>query len=211
MKNLILLILMAFAFLPASPQVSHTCRSEWLLSYSNTDGMANYLVGEGSFREVPRFTILPNVEWDINYDFGEHFGMFSGLGFYNVGFLLRDDDTKYVWRSINVGVPLAFRIGNMEKNQYMFIGAEMEQSIHLKRKSICGKERIRHGEYFSNKINGLMPSMFIGINNDDFYMQLKVYLFDFVNKTYKFEDEMPFLDVNSGIFSFTFGYNYNRK
>jgi hypothetical protein len=69
-----------------------------------------------------RFSPVVNLQAMLNKDVNKNFGLFTGLALRNVGYITKDyidpaDSLNYKkkFRSYNLGIPLGFKVGNLEK------------------------------------------------------------------------------------------------
>ncbi len=77
----------------------------------------------------------------INYDPVRLFGLFSGIGVRNVGYIYDDytdpdtgDKEKKKFRNYNIGIPLGIKIGNLER-LFVYGGYEIEFPLAYKEKT----------------------------------------------------------------------------
>ena len=76
MKTVILLISILLTCLSLSKaQVYYSSSAENILSFGNVSGLEEYLTEnpDANLIEKPRFSIIPNIERNINYDFCQYF------------------------------------------------------------------------------------------------------------------------------------------
>jgi hypothetical protein len=141
---------------------------------------------------VVRFTAFFNGQSQRHYNFSNHFGLFTGIGLHNVGLInkydLPDGEFKMKQRMYSIGVPLAFKLGNMVNGGYIALGAEAEYMFQYKRKIWYKGNDTKMSEWFSDKVNGFNPSLFADIRfHNGTFFRFKYYINDFlVNKTTSF-------------------------
>lgn len=112
-----------------------------------------------------RFTWFINFGMNINHDFGNHFGVFSGLGIKNIGFIekFHSLDSTVKRRVYALGAPLGFKIGNLAKRNFVMLGAGADLALHYKEKGFIrrgNKDKTR--EWFSDRTPLIMPNVFLG-------------------------------------------------
>ena len=120
----------------------------------------------GSDRELTtvRFSML-NIGNNFNYDFDEHFGIYTGVGIKNIGFIEKNGDSTTKRRVYTVGVPLGFKLGNLQKNQYGFIGGGVDFPINYREKRFVErKDKYKFNEFFSDRTDDFMPYLFAGFS-----------------------------------------------
>jgi hypothetical protein len=148
--------------------------------------------GGQTLDNIVRFTGFFNAQSQRHYNFSNHFGIFTGIGFHNVGLLNKYDTLggkfEIKQRAYSIGVPLAFKLGAMEKGSYIALGAEAEYMFQYKRKVWYKGNDTKTSEWFSNEVNQFNPSLFADIRfHNGTFFRFKYYLNDFLsNKTTSF-------------------------
>lgn len=144
-----------------------TSGGEFIFSLANAE-FANH-------QRVPvnlRFTMFLHLSDYWNYDLNDHLGLFTGLSLRNIGMITKEDytyrdklytDVKTKRRSYAAGIPFAVKIGVFSKNFYLFAGGQYEWLFHYKEKHFVNNLKIKSTEWFSNKTNTFVPSVFGGI------------------------------------------------
>jgi hypothetical protein len=149
---------------------------------------------EGSLDSKMRFTGWFHLSQNNHIDFGSRAGIFYGAAMRNVGLIYTvrhdNDEHKYKKRVYTVGMPVAFKIGNMTNFSYFYFGGEIETPLHFKQKHFRnGKKVSKEDEWFSSRTYAFMPSMMFGRQfSGGWNLCFKWYLRDFFNKDYKGED-----------------------
>jgi hypothetical protein len=147
-----------------------------IVDYKNGDA-ANTNLRYSSFFHFGEF---------IHHDFGDHVGIFSGIGMRNVGFIREEQDVKTKYRSYNLGVPLALKAGSFSRNLYFFGGAEYEWMFHFKQKVFDNGDKIKYNRWFSNRTPAFIPSVFAGFQFPaGMQLKFRYYLDNFLNNKYK--------------------------
>ncbi len=133
---------------------------------------------------IVRFSAFFHVAQQIHVDFGRTAGFYTGWGIRNVGFINRlDDSVKIKQRSYSLGIPLALKIGNMEKQVWLAAGAEAGLMFAYKQKVFYAGEKFKDHEWFSDKVNIFNPSVFAEIHfRKGGYIKAKYYLNNFLKK-----------------------------
>jgi len=132
-----------------------------------------------------RFSLFFHAGQFVHVDFGNTVGFFSGLGLRNIGFITEQNDIRIKYRSYNLGIPLAFKIGSFSHNTFLFAGAEYEWMFHFKQKVITGGEKTKYNKWFSNRTPAFIPSVFAGIQFPKGpQIKFRYYLDDFLNHNY---------------------------
>jgi hypothetical protein len=132
-------------------------------------------------RNIVRFTIFLHLNQQFHYDFSKKAGFFTGISLRNVGIITDLNDTVRVKQRVyTLGVPVAIKLGNMHGTN-VALGAEAELAFHYKQKNFVNGERRRTTQWFSDRTNLFLPSVFAQINfKDGLYLKYKYYLTDFL-------------------------------
>lgn len=158
---------------------------EFIFSGANFEGSAegtNYDANDNSWsssinadgsKSPVRFSMVFHFQALAHYNFGKSAGIFTGLTCRNVGFTQNKAQTATtpefasVYRTYTVGIPLAFKIGNMEKHFSLYAGAEAGFAFNYKEKHFNGNNRQnrqnKKSEWFSGRTNWFQPQIFAGI------------------------------------------------
>ncbi len=143
-----------------------------------------------------RFTMFFHYGNYVNYDFNNYIGLYSGGAIRNVGFITEDEghltvasNEKIKRRAYTLGVPLAVKVGNFDKHYWFYAGGEYELLFHYKQKLFVGNDKTKYTEWFSDRTNLFVPSVFAGIQfPGGIDLRFKYYLDDFLNKDFSGED-----------------------
>jgi hypothetical protein len=177
------------------------------LIFSNNNSAANLISPQNIIytpSHVVRFTAFLHLQGQSHYNFTNHFGLYTGLGIRNVGLInhydYNGDEISIKQRSYSLGVPLAFKFGNVVRNRFIALGAELEWMFAYKMKVLYKGQKLKNYEWFSNNVNAINPSVFAEIHfSRHTYLKAKYYLKDFLaNKT-----STVYLPFSSDTFSYT--------
>ncbi len=163
---------------------------------------------------VPRYTLFFNIGTNYNYDFSDHFGVFSGTNIKNIGLITKDNSVKIKQRVYTLGVPLGIKIGDLHDGFMFFTGAEADLAFNYKQKTfVDGDKKEKFNEWFSKRTPLLMPSVFAGFQfNDKFNLKFQYYLNNFFNQDYKDNNGVkPYQNTDARLFFVTIGYNFKPK
>ncbi|MBS4060321.1 MAG: hypothetical protein KG029_07985 [Bacteroidetes bacterium] len=136
---------------------------------------------------VIRFSPVFNSQNHINRDFGDYFGMFSGLNVRNVGFIFKDEAgsgrTKY--RTYNLGIPIGVKLGNLKEN-FLYGGYEIEFPFNYKEKRFVNEKKTeKFSVWFSKRVPTYYHSFILGLElKSGINFKLKYYLTSFFNKDF---------------------------
>ncbi|MRG47702.1 outer membrane beta-barrel protein [Chitinophaga sp. SYP-B3965] len=166
-------------------------------------------------RNIPRFTMFFNVGKNYNYDFSNNFGIFSGLNIKNIGLISKPNDSvKLKQRVYTLGVPLGIKIGNLRDGFFFFAGGEYDLAFNYKEKYFLdGDKKSKFNEWFSDRTDLLMPSVFAGVRfQPGFGVKVQYYLNDFFNKDYSETvngvKQQPYKDIKAQMLFVTLSYNF---
>ena len=165
-----------------------------------------------SVNSIPRFTMFFNLGTNVNYDVNRHFGMFSGVNLSNIGMITEDGSVKRKQRVYAVGVPIGIKVGDLKKF-FVYAGAEAAFAINYKEKRfVDGKKVEKFNEWFSERSNAFMPSVFAGFQTEKgFGLKVQYYLNDFLNQSFSQDGLKPYAGVQSQLFFVSLGYSFNKK
>ncbi|MCX2742972.1 hypothetical protein OO013_03795 [Mangrovivirga sp. M17] len=139
-----------------------------------------------------RFSAVFHINHEWHVDFSNNFGMYFGASIRNIGMITRDEapyseeDNKIKRRAYTIGIPLAFKLGNFDERIFFFGGGELEVPFVYKEKLfIEGDKEAKNTEWFSGKVNPLLPSVFAGFQfPKGTSVKFKYYLNDFLDDSY---------------------------
>ena len=161
-----------------------------------------------------RFSAWLHVGEYIHLNFGNNIGFYTGLAMRNVGFITEEDDIKIKYRSYNLGLPIAIKLGSFRDMVYVFGGAEYEWMFHFKQKTFINDEKIKFSEWFSNRTPAFIPSVFGGLQlPKGIHLTFKYYLNNFLNHNYQgsneYNDYTVFSNTQLWYISLSFQFNYS--
>jgi hypothetical protein len=192
MKKILLLsafsIIMASTYLNAQ-KVYPITSGALLFQFSNVE-----LVNSNVTNRPPRFTCFFHWGQYYHFDIVDNFGFYTGLALRNVGFIYDEDiPQKTIRRSYTLGIPIAVKLGSFKNHLYIFGGGEYEMLFHYKGKRWYSNDRkgskVKDTEWFSNKTELFVPSVFAGIQfPKGINIKFKYYLGDFLNLDYEGPD-----------------------
>ena len=173
----------------SSQDVYSVSSGEMLFQLSET------VLGGVDVLERMRFTLFPHFGEYWHLDFGNSLGLYTGMALRNVGFTYDEDVPlqKTIRRSLNLGVPLAVKLGSFKHHFYLYGGGEYELLFHYKAKRWDSHDRDgtkrTEREWFSDKTQRFIPSAFVGAQlPGGFNIKVKYYLDDFLNLDYTGRD-----------------------
>jgi hypothetical protein len=138
--------------------------TEWIFTFPVLD-VRTYGQPNDHSGGIVRFAPVFNPRGLVQYDFTDHVGFFTGLGFRNLGFIYAVPDTtvRYKYRAYTVGVPVGLKIGRMHRTLF-FVGYEIELPFNYKEKRFENEKRVdRFNVWFSDRTEPFYHSMMLGI------------------------------------------------
>lgn len=147
---------------------------------------------------VLRFSGFLNYQSQFHYNFSKRMGIYTGLGIRNVGFINRlNDSIKIKQRVYAAGIPLALKLGDLEKSAYLAIGGEMELFFNYKQKTFYSDTKSKFDEWFSDRTELFNPSVFLEVKGKrGNYIRFKYYIKDFL------KDDKQTVTVNNVVNTF---------
>jgi hypothetical protein len=134
-----------------------------------------------------RFSML-NFGINLHYDFSPGFGIFSGVGIKNIGFIEQFDTPDYTrkHRVYSLGVPLGIKIGKLKERTFLFLGGGVDLPVHYKVKWFADRnDKEKFSEWFSTATPRVMPYVFAGYSFDPgLTVKLQYYPTNFLNEDY---------------------------
>jgi len=159
-----------------------------------------------------RFAPVINLSTMLNVDLATNFGLFTGLAVRNVGYIYDNyyDYTeaatyKKKFRSYNLGVPLGFKIGNLDRT-FLYAGYEVELAFLYKEKTFEGGDKINTiTGWFSDRQQLFQHGFLVGVQFPyGANLKFKYYLSEFHNRDFvNSNDVKPYEALDSHIFYFS--------
>lgn len=137
---------------------------------------------------VPRFTAVVNFGFSLHYDVSNKFGLLSGVGLRNMGFIEKQGDRTYKHRVYSLGIPLGIKFGDLRNRNFAFGGAGVDFPFHYKEKTFVSRSnKTKQSEWFGAQTPRVLPFFFLGHSWDPgITIKLQYYPTNFVNEDYRF-------------------------
>lgn len=151
--------------------------------------------GDSKFTTL-RFTYVVNLGMNYNYDFTNHFGLFTGLGIKNIGLINKYGDSTVKRRVYTIGVPLGFKVGNLRNRNYFFAGGGVDVPFNYREKGFVERRhKEKFSEWFSDRTPQFMPYVFAGFSLDPgITLKFQYYPGNFFNQDFTTKDKVTGLD-----------------
>jgi hypothetical protein len=192
-----------------SPMVYGSFSLEMIFSFATIDNQG-YTQGN-----IMRWAPVINPQSMVNIDFNNIFGLYTGLAIRNVGFIyenpLDSNNTKFKYRTYNLGIPVGFKIGKLDKMLF-FAGYEVEFPFVYKEKHFVNEEKVdKDVIWFSNRVEPVQSSLMAGIQLPyGATIKFKYYLTNFHNRDYiamvNGAETKPY-DFKSNVWYFSLAWN----
>ena len=213
MKNTLIILIFCFLTEISGFSQSRTyvaSGAEMIFSFANIKDQG---VSESS---ILRWAPVLNLQSVLNRDINRNFGLFTGIGVRNVGYIY-DNYTdpsdqniyKKKFRSYNVGIPLGFKIGDLD-NLFFYGGYEVEFPFLYKEKTIeDGDKTNTTTGWFSHRQELIQHGFLVGVQLPrGINLKFKYYLSEFHNQNYTQSDGVkPYSGLESHVMYFSLGYN----
>jgi hypothetical protein len=150
---------------------------EMIFSFAAIDYEGN---DQGS---ILRWAPVFNIQGLVNLDFANTFGLFTGLGIRNVGFIhdVPNTSIRMKYRTYNLGIPVGLKIGKLDF-MFLFAGYEIEFPFHYKEKKFENEVKDKFGVWFSDRVEPVQHSFLAGIQFPlGMTIKFKYYLTNFHN------------------------------
>lgn len=209
MKNIALTLSFLFSILFAQAQVKKYSTSSGELIFS----FADYTINGQAINNPVRFTCFFHLGINQHFDFTDRIGMYTGGAIRNVGFTSTSGDSMVKRRNYYIGIPLAIKLGNLNKDTYIYGGVEGEFAIHYKEKTFVNEDKVsKVPVWFSEKTNPFLPSAFVGLNfKGGLNLKFKYYLKDFYNPNYTQGGVKIYENTTSQMFYFALSMNIRNS
>jgi len=207
-KNVLVLIGSMLLAFPGFGQSKTYLTSGGEMIFSFASITANGHNVSSTMRWAPVF----NAQTMVNKDLNSNFGLFTGIALRNVGFI--DDQYadpssgniyKKKFRSYNVGIPLGFKIGDLNK-LFLYAGYEVELPFLYKEKTFEGGDKIdKITGWFSNRENLFQHGFLVGVQFPyGLNLKFKYYLSEFNNQSYTdARGNKPYAGLKANVFYFS--------
>ena len=114
-----------------------------------------------------------------------------------------------------LGVPLAIKLGSFKDNFYIYAGGEYELLFHYKQKLFVDGDKTKYSEWFSDRTNRFLPSVFAGVQfPKGVNLQFKYYLDDFLNRDFRGTDfgvPVSYANYKTQIYYISLSFNLRNK
>lgn len=211
MRKLFFLSLIVILLRPAIGQAQALKDSLPYFSGSGEIILAFSDINQGTVSSIPRFSLFLHFQEQINWNLSRRIGFYSGLALRNIGLIYKLEDPmvgreiKYKQRAYTLGLPLAIKIGNMNKRTFVFAGGEIEWAFAYKQKTFDSGHKDVYTEWFGNQVHQFLPSVFAGLQlTKGTNIKFKYYLSDFLNQGYSRLDNGQYIKPFAGLSTHVF-------
>jgi len=133
-----------------------------------------------------RFSYIVNFGFNLNFDFNRHFGLFTGAGVKNIGFIEKFADSTVKRRVYTLGVPLGVRIGDLSRRNFLFLGGGVDVPFNYREKGFVDRgDKEKFNEWFSERTPSFLPYLFAGVSaSPGITFKLQYYPGNLLNRDY---------------------------
>lgn len=119
--------------------------------------------GKDRYLSTLRFSYFFNVGLHFNYNYDEHFGIYTGVGIRNIGLIEKNGDTTIKRRVYTLNVPVGFKIGNLGKKNYLILGGGIDVPFNYREKRYTERrDKEIFNEWFTDRTPSVMPYLQLG-------------------------------------------------
>ena len=156
------------------------------LDFAMLSTSINSRPGKSTYLTMPRFTAVVNFGFSFHYDLSDHFGLMSGIGLKNMGFIDKINDTTIKHRVYSIGIPLGIKIGDLRNRNFVFLGGGLDFPFNYRQKRFVERsEKQKYNEWFGKQTPGVLPFVFAGYSWDPgITLKLQYYPTHFLNENY---------------------------
>jgi len=184
-----------------------TSGMEMIFSFADVD------YDKGGTNNIMRWAPVLNLQGLYNVDFSETVGIYTGLGFRNVGYILdkyqdkEGHQVKKKFRTYNLGIPLGIKIGKMSKG-FIYGGYEVEFPFHYKEKTFKDDNKTKITAWFSDRVEQFQHAVIVGAQLPyGANIKFKYYFSEFHNQGKTESDGFkPYDGLTSNIFYFSLSF-----
>jgi hypothetical protein len=168
-------------------------------------------------KSVLRFAPVANYTLQAHKDFFKAFGIYTGIGIKNVGFITKSNtaDVTVKSRAYCLSVPVGLKFGNLKDEKYFFVAGELLTQLDYKEKVFTNGDKSKRKNFYDNDINRFNYSGSAGFNYKGFMIGAEYTFGDFFNSKYRFQPDRSNPSVTyagpskSNILTFYFGFRTN--
>jgi hypothetical protein len=210
MKKLLLILSLTviISFSQAQTDTYVTSGMEMIFSFADVD----YDIGGAE--NLMRWAPAINFQSLLNVDFSDNVGIYTGLGFRNVGYILDDymdqdgNAVKKKFRTYNLGIPFGLKLGKLDK-AFVYGGYEIELPFHYKEKTFLDDNKTKKTDWFSNRVEQFQHGVVVGVQLPyGTNIKFKYYFSEFHNQGYAEQSDgfKPYEGLTSNVFYFSLNF-----
>jgi hypothetical protein len=167
---------------------------------------------------VLRYSPMFNFGTNFNWDASKYAGLFVGWNVRNIGLITDDNKAvskdRYKRRLYTLGIPVAIKLGDLDKENFFYAGGEVSLAVHYKEKKFIDgdrKKKDKFTEWFSDRTPRIMTSAFAGFHfKEHFNLKAQYFFTNFFNKDYNGSGG-NYSTYKANPYFITFGYDFDLK
>lgn len=209
MKKLFILLALVgmFSFSQAQTETYFLSGMEMIFSFADIE------YDKGGESNPVRWAPVFNIHGQWNADFNDNIGIYTGLGFRNVGYIMdnyqMEDGTlaKKKFRTYNLAVPFGLKLGKLDK-AFVYGGYEIELPFHYKEKTFINDTKSKKTDFFSDRVEQFQQGVFVGVQlPGGANVKFKYYLTEFHNQGKTDGDFMPYKGLSTNVMYVSLTFN----
>ena len=140
-------------------------------------------------KSILRFAPVANYTLQAHKDFFKSFGIYTGIGVKNVGFITRNNSTDITVKSraYCISVPVGLKFGNLKDEKYLFIAGEFLTQLDYKEKVFTDGDKSKRKSFYNNDVNLFNYSGSIGLSFKGFIIGADYTFGNFFSDKYRFQ------------------------
>lgn len=186
-KIVVLLVLAVLLQLRVHAQVSYK-NTYWGNTVEMTFSSADISRPTKNDFATLRVSNVMNIGITLNHDFGKAFGIYTGIGIRNIGFIekIAITDSTVKRRVYCAEVPVGIKIGSLYRRRYLVLGGGGDFAFNYKEKGFVKRgDKEKFNEWLSDRTPLFMPFVFVGFSfNPGLVLKLQYYPQNFLNTGY---------------------------
>jgi hypothetical protein len=142
-------------------------------------------------KSILRFAPFANYTLQGHKDFSNKFGIYTGIGIKNVGFIARynSNDVIIKSRAYCLSIPVGLKFGNLKDDRYLFLAGEFLTQLDYKEKVFTNGDKSIRKNLYDNDINLFNYSGSIGLNVKGFVIGAEYTFNNFFADKYRFQPD----------------------
>lgn len=144
-----------------------------------------------SVKSILRFAPFVNYTLQAHKDFSNKFGLYTGIGVKNVGFITRQNSTDMTVKSraYCLNIPVGLKFGNFKEDTYLFLTGEVLMQLDYKEKVFINDDKSKRKSFYDDDINLFNYSGSVGFHLKGFVVGADYTFSNFFSDKYRFQPD----------------------